>query len=144
MKMFGDTLGTVCVFLDFDTPQYLAKCLSPNAKRFSLMEFYGGSQGQNTSQIPKHAPNFKNTSWNPKNAPDSKHVPEFKSTPQNLKRYFPETKFYDMVWILGCILSPQGTILLACDTRSQTASQNHMQQVLQRSPLQAFSLLRGL
>ena len=37
--MFGDTLGTVCVFLDFDTPQYLAKCKSPNAKRFSLMEF---------------------------------------------------------------------------------------------------------
>ena len=39
MRMFGDTLGTICVFLDFDTPQYLAKCLSPNAKRFSLMEF---------------------------------------------------------------------------------------------------------
>ena len=29
----------VCVFLDFDTPQYLAKCKSPNANRFSLMEF---------------------------------------------------------------------------------------------------------
>ena len=65
---------------------------------------------QNTSQNPKTRPIIQNTSQNLKTLPriqkyfpESKTLPRIQNTSQNPK-HFPESRFWDVFWILGNLL----------------------------------------